>query len=160
MITRSEVAVKQVEPRYVAPPQQTRITVQQRVYHQNIGDQPTMAECQFERKLLSDDQPYQHKTKITEDWRPLGDSWIEKVSLVMVRNNEGRNLAVNPTEQEKVVTGRKVVEVGLVLPSGDVVAFLIVRPGESVPFEPVDFKLVRVRCRHGMASCNVSLFPE
>lgn len=152
-------AVKTQPVPVAVPVQRTRVTVQERVYHQNVGEQPTLVEHQFERTLRSDDQPYQHKTKITEEWRPLGDSWIERASMVLIKNTEGRFVTVNPTPQEKAVADRKVVEVGLVV--GDaVIPIMLVLPNECARFTPIDFRAVRVRCRHGMASCVVSLMPE
>lgn len=145
--------------RPVAVLPKTRVTVQERVYHQSAGDQPTLVEHQFERVLRSDDQPYQHKTKITEDWRPLGESWIERASIVLIKNTEGRFPSVNPTPQERVVAERKIVEVG-VLVGETVVPMMLVLPNECVRFTPIDFSLIRVRCRHGMACCVVSLMPE
>lgn len=150
-------AVRTPTPAPVAQPR-TRITVQERVYHQNAGDQPTLVEHQFERTLRSDEQPYQHRTKITEDWRPLGESWIERASVVMIKNNEGR-FSVNPTPQERAVADRKVVEIG-VLVGEEVVPVMLVYPNECERFTPIDFRAVRVRCRHGMASCVVSILPE
>lgn len=140
--------------------QKSRVTVVHKVYHQTAGEQPTAVECQFERPLLGDDQPYQHRTKFTEEWRGLGESWIERCSIVSIKNQEGRWTDVNPTLQERAVAERKVVEVGFVGSDGEVAAKMLVKPGESLSFSPVDFKSVRVRCRHGMASCVVSIYPE
>lgn len=137
----------------------TRVTVIHKVYHQTAGEQPTAVETHYERPLLSDDQPYQHRTKFTEEWRALGETWIERCSLLSIKNLEGRWVDVNPSPQERAVAERKVVEVGFV--EGDRVAVrMLVRPGESLSFSPADFKAVRVRCAHGMASCVVSIYPE
>lgn len=96
------------------PVRKPRITVLETLYHQGVlGEKPTTVECQFERELESDEQPYQRRCKVGEDPQPLDVGWIEEVGEIHIQNNEGRSLQVQPTEEEKAETAKKSLSLGI-----------------------------------------------
>lgn len=144
----------------VPAPIKSRLTVVETVYHQNGTDQPTSAYSSFCRTLVSqDEQPFAKQVKVTEDWRPLDLGWIEQAGMVVIRNESGVFKIVIPTDSEREVEMRKVVEVGFCTGSYEITPSVLIPPTESARFYPYELSQLRIRCRSGMAKCTVHLFP-
>lgn len=151
------------------PPLKPRLTVVEHVYHQEGGGKsPTGADSVSARFLLTDEQPFIRKTRIGETWVPVEAGWLRDKGVSLVRiANEATVFTVYPSPQEKEEADRKVLEIGMEVDSqidGEVsslvVTFAVVRPGESIRFEPDDFPSLRVRCRSGFAQVTIHVFPE
>lgn len=136
-----------------------RITVVDQVYHQNPGQDPTVASSKFSRLLDSTEQAYVRRTKVGETWSLVDRGWIESCSLMVVENLEGQSFAVVPTPEERAEVEARVVELGTPGEDGRIVPFALVRPGLSGRFEPYDVRRVLLRCRSGVAQYTVTLFP-
>lgn len=145
-------------PRTAPVPMPTtgRLTVIEKVYHQLPGEQPTVAEHQFVRQLLSDEQPFARKFKVPHDWKVLDLGWIERAGMLVLRNEEGRHPVVVPTPKERAEIDRRVIEVAF---DEGADPALVVLPGESCRFHPIRLRDVRVRCPAGMASATIHLNP-
>lgn len=143
------------------PPLKPRLTVVEHVYHQEGGGKsPTGADSVSARFLLTDEQPFIRKTRIGETWVPVETGWLRNKGVSLVRiANEATVFTVYPSPQEKEEAERKVLEIGMEDGSG-VRRFAVVRPGESIRFEPDAFPSLRVRCRSGFAQVTIHVFPE
>lgn len=132
-----------------------RITVVETVYHQPPDAQPaTVAASRFGRALAhgADRRPDSYLMAVGADWTPLDCGRVPDCGLLVLVNEEGRFVAVQPTPAERAAAEAKVAEVGV---GG--VPFALLRPGESCRFEPA--AAVELRCRAGSARVSVHLVP-
>jgi len=137
-------------------PRRPRVACAGILYFQAAGSTPVSVDLRWNRWLRGDEQPYVRRLKVSHEPKPLSDKcWVEVASLVIIENHEGEGFQVIPTPEElDDVEARAVV---LSVGSGD---FLKVRPGESVFFEPTDFKVILVRSLHGTATITLTIYPE
>lgn len=156
-----------------APKFQDRLTVVEKVYHQQHGEQPIQIERSFERRLQTQDAPYNGHPRrmIGEDWTPLDFGWLEDggVSAAYILNDEGKNLKMMPTAEEKSAIAAKVLEIANVVDLLDIdgtakptpVGMIItVPPGETCLLSLDNFDSIRVRCRSSVARVSIWLFPR
>ena len=156
-----------------APKIQDRLTVVEKVYHQQHGEQPIQIERSFERMLQTQDAPYNGHPRrtISEEWTPLDFGWLEDggVSVAYVINDEGKNLKTMPTAEEKAAIAAKVLEIANVVDLLDIdgttkstpVGMIItIPPGETRLLSLDNFDPIRVRCRSGVARVSIWLFPR
>ncbi len=122
-----------------------RITVVETVYHQVMGDQPDCLESRFTREVESQEQPYRRNCKVGEEWQALDTGWLDEVSMLVIRNEEGTNLQVHPTEEQKADLAKKV----LLLSSTDSSTNWLILPGESFRGVPSTVKNLEVRSQSG-----------
>ena len=98
--------------------------------------------------------------------------WVDRASLVVVANREGRFTQVVPTPEERQTAEAKVVELVLAKPldhppdsfSCEAVDFVahpsaLVSPGCLTMLEPSDLGQVHVRCLNGPAKVTVYVYP-
>jgi hypothetical protein len=152
-VTSPHTPAKPVATFHAAP---ARLTVTETVYYQYGQDQPVQASAQFGRTLDTEEQAYQRKVTVGEDWKPLDVGWAGPVpAMLVVANDEHRYVPPTiPTPEEAAALEAKVVEVGVTPPNGAVVGFARVRPRETCRFEPS--ARVVVRCPAGR--CRVVVF--
>ncbi len=147
-----------------APP--SRVCVNEQVYHQEAGQDPTIAESQFERHLKTNEQAYYRKLDVKDDeWIPLPVGWIKDCSILYLRNEEGKNLTVIPTAEQKQDTAARVIQIALYDRNTKRVhePFAEIHPyGESARFTPVKEQLeyYRIRCKAGTATMILHLMPN
>ena len=132
------------------------MTVVEQVYYQVSGGQPRLVESRFSRKLESDEQPYERHLKVGVEGAPLDCGWIEKASQLVITNEEGRNLQVNPTDEEREELQRKVLELGY---EDCPVPLCLIHPGESIRFCPFSLEGLGVHSRFGVIRFTLHLFP-
>lgn len=143
-----------------------RITVLETLYHQGVlGEKPTTVECQFERKLESDEQPYQRRSKVGEDPQPLDVGWIEEVGEIHIQNEEGRFLQRQPTDEEKVEIAKKILWLGLkakpnITPINKFKSLLKIAPGEAIRLPVLDFKEWLICSHSGTTRFTITVFPR
>ncbi len=153
------------------PPTTNRLTVAGSVYHLVIGQNPTSIQLAMSRSLQGDEEAFSRNVRLETAWTPLPLGWFldkpEEAGVVVLSNEEGKRLQVQPTPEERAAIGARVVELGTEFTTADgfkhVVPFARVRPGESLPLEPVDHALVRLRCLSPQgqpARCRVYVFPR
>lgn len=144
------------------PRPKARMTVTETVYHQVYGDEDPAEPCSraFARDLYCDEQPLSgRRAAAAAEWAPLCSEWVEKAAMLVLANEEGRGLLVNPDEAARRALAKKVIELGVRSEGGPVVAFGRVRPGETCRLEPADLAGLRVRCAAGPARYALTLIP-
>jgi hypothetical protein len=162
-------ATPETPPRPAPSP---RLVVVETVYHQPPQGSPQAAESRWLRTLASDEQPYVRRVKIGEAWQPLDHGWLAVCSLALVAN-EAVKFAVVPTGEQRQEAAAQVLEVAFALPDAGkqkrtmhdpplppLTPVLEVPPGESLRCSPLDLETVRLRCRKGVATVLLTLYPK
>lgn len=139
-----------------------RITVVETLYHQGVlGETPTTVTCQFSRELESDEQPYQRRCKVGEDPQPLDIGWIEEVGEIHIQNEEGRSLQVQPTNEEKAESAKKVLWIVLHNKASSYWPGLLRIPaGESQRLLPIYPEELWISSRSGTTRFTITVFPR
>ena len=133
----------------------SRLTVVETVYHQNPKEQPTCVDSRHTQVIEGDEQVWQRRCKVGEEWTPIDQGWIEACSCFHVRNDEGRFL-INPTDAEREEVAARVLEIAF---AGQVQHAWLVRPGMTFRGEPSEARSLLIRCRSGEARYTVTFFP-
>lgn len=139
-------------------PARTLLTVVDTVYHQPAGGSPVTVlgdACRFHRELISDEQVYERRRVIGQEWVQIDCGWVERCGMLVVRNLEGQ-FSVLPTPEQREAVGRRVLELSF---DGNT-CHIQVPPQESCRFYPSDARLIYIRCREGSARYTVGLVPE
>ncbi len=133
------------------------LTVVEMVYLQSVEGETQCIESRYMRELDTQEQLYKRRTTVTNEWKPLDVGWIEKPGLLVINNEEGKHLTVNPTEEEAKAIADRVVEISS-NPEG---CFrILIRPGESTRFEPSDVSKLQIRSQSDKASVIIHAFPN
>lgn len=140
-----------------------RITVVEKVYFQPESEQPTLAEGNFSRRLLTpeieDIQVYTRRSTIGGESQLLDFGWIDptKVGTLLITNREGDFSALPkiPTKEYMENALKRVID--LTLEDGTIIA--VIPPSESCRFTPDDLRKFRIRCRHEQAKFSIHVFP-
>jgi hypothetical protein len=133
----------------------SRLVVVETVSCHPQGQDPVAVESRFARPLATLEQPFVRRFSVGSSWQALPPGWLERASMLVLSNDEGKAPLVRPTQKEKQVLASRVVEVGV-----GPLAFALVGPGESCRFSPHDLGSLRVRCQAGEAKCTLTLIPE
>lgn len=141
-----------------SPPLRDRMTIVEKVYHQPQTGEAYCCETVFERWLDDEESVYSRKMKVSEEWKLLHFGWFsddgKPVGMLVIRNDEGRDLQRLPSDEEKTKTASLILEIGVHdLPLFDVF------PGESFRATPSGQDLY-VRCLGGECSFTVFAFPK
>lgn len=132
---------------------QDRLTIVERVYHQQYGQSPVSHESRYSVRLKTHEQPYLRYATASEEWKPLDCGWLKGAAGMMVISNEaGKNTQVNLTDDEKKAVAAQVLEV---LHDGDKYP-MIIQPKESIRIRTDNDDLLIIRCRKG--TVRYSLF--
>lgn len=111
--------------------------------------------------LQSDDPPYILPIlRVTEEWQQVPCGHITSVGKIVVRNDAGAEQVTLPTDAEKELLRKKVVELSL---CGSTMRGMVeVRPGCSETTSPVesDPEHFRIRSRSGVVNCWVMVIPR
>lgn len=152
-----QVMFNQVDVTPPIPPGD-KLTIVESIYHQPFGEQPTQVENRFEQILSSSEQPYQRKLKATEEWQQLDFGWLESVGMILIVNTEGKFLQLQPTEEEKEETAKKVLELCYrisVCPFG-----WSILPGASFRGQPNDPTTLHIRSQSGVTRFMLYAWPK
>lgn len=135
-----------------------RLTVVEKVYHQNPGKGPTETVGSFSRDLETKQQIYVRYLDATEEWQPLDTGWLWKdVGHLIVQNDEGQSPRVKPTEEELEELAKRVIELSYD-PDGE--GSWLVPPGESMRGTPSSAFKLFFRCRSGTTEFTLTLVPR
>lgn len=136
------------------------LTVVENVYHRPSGEEATCVESRFSRKLKTINQVYVRHCKATEEWQPLDTGWLDGCSALHIQNRAGTDLQVIPTDEEREMIIRQILEVSYCTSPDDA---WLVYPGESMRASPRRVKDLQVRLVHrqsGEVRFNICLIPE
>lgn len=153
-----------------------RVAINETVYHQQIGKQPTSISHRSSRWLLSDEQPWRREFTVGPEWIPLDLGWIgDRVGLLHLANLGGSRLPTNPTIENLTETLRLTVDVAILIDINDrdeprdqhspplVPVVLVptwqVPPGDALRGLPRNPQNLRVCCVGGLVKCVLNLFP-
>lgn len=143
------------------PAVKNRATVVEQLYHRAFGDQPVQFESRYSRELKSNEQAYERRLTIGDQWEDFDTGWIRRIGIFAIRNEEGRNLQRIPTKEERGEIDGRIVEIFFVSEGASAPfpeAHLRVYPGETAKGCPA--VKMKVRCRSGTARCTVFVVPE
>lgn len=153
--TNAQAAAK---PNPVAEQRRCRMGVIDTAFLAIPGEQTDSVEVRWSTEVSDVDQLWKRRLLATEDeWKPIDKGWVDEPSMIILQNEEGKNLQVRQTQEQVDELKARVVEVSL---RGDGTADLLVPPLDSVRFRAVNLDRVRVRCAKGKALCKVSVFPK
>lgn len=136
------------------------LTVVSHVYHQDRieGEGPSEITTRWDYELVSEEQPWIRRTKVTEEWKLLDSGWLEAASQLIIYNREGEYESV-PTAEQKEEDSKKVIEVGID-PSYKHPPLWEIPPQQDGRIRPFNIKHLFIRCRHGQARCTIYIIPE
>lgn len=138
----------------------SRITVVETVAHQPGEGQPTSSESRFTRPLRSNEEVWRKTLKVSEEWVKVEWGWVEKVGMLVIHNEEGKNRQVYPTDDEAKTQASRIIEIATQRQEYQIIqAFAQVFPGESSRFHPVKDIDYYVRCKSGQVRCLLIVFP-
>lgn len=137
------------------PAPSSRITVHSMVHHELKDDQPTTTEMRFWMPLETDEEPYQRRKKVGEQWEALDLGWISDPSFICVENLEGRPEAVQPSPEEMAAIAARVLEL-----SFDGKESWLINPRQHFLGLPSSAKSILIRCQSGVAAYRVTIFPR
>lgn len=131
-----------------------RLTVSERVYHRPIGEEASEFVSAYSHELETQEQPYERNCTATEEWQEVDLGWLKDgVSMLVIRNNEGRRLQRNPTDDVKADIAKRVL-----LVSPDRSLPWLVRPKESLRGCPST--RLFIRSQHGPIKYTVFAVPR
>lgn len=136
-----------------------RILLLQTLYYQSANSEPISAEGRYTKLLQTDEQPYQRRMKVTDEWKPLDAGWVESASYYCVENLEGKYIQTIPTLEQRSEDAKRIIELGIASPIG-VLRFASLSPGEFMAVPYKDVRNVRIRCLHESAKVNITVYPE
>ncbi len=155
------------ESEEVSPPKrplQDRLTVVSHVYHQRVGRNPKVIECKFTRDLESRQQVYERELEATEEWQPLDHGWLkDSVRMLVITNQEGQNLQVHPTDEEREATAKRVLCLAYGSNNGPhpcLDCCWLVPPGESFQGFPSQISQLCIRSQSGITEYTLYLIPR
>ena len=142
-----------------------RLTVRETVYHHPFGHNPQAIETRFSHELENTEQLYERHLQVTEEWQPLDCGWLkDKAGMLIIQNDEGQFLYVNPTDEEREATAKKTVEIGYGHHKHDFGTIgnhcWLIPPGESMRARPSHVSNLAIRCQSGVAEITLYLIPK
>lgn len=137
----------------------SRVTVVQTISHEQANRDSEGIWCGFSRELQSDEQIWERVYKVTEEWSKLDCGWFTGLgcSHVLVRNQEGKSLLVNPSFEQRQQTKLKILELSF---DGGITPHCLIAAGEVFRVTPVSLDQLALRCRSGQAEIILNIFPE
>ena len=144
------------------PPTRQRrdqLTVVESVYHQPAGEPARQFTSRFSRPLEGDEQCYERRVTVGEEWMPIDCGWAGLPAMLMLVNGAQTVPGVNPTAEERAAVSEQVLEVGCLYRS-QYNPIILILPGESCRFQPADVESFRVRCRSGNTKMTIRAIPN
>lgn len=147
-----------------APPpelEKGRVTEVAQIYFEQPGEEPVGFDFRVSREVPKvSEEPFSRRIEIGESWSAPDFGWLnESAGVLIIESQAGKNLATNPTAEEKAEIGRQIIEIGVIAPDETVVAAALVHPGGFQVLEPPDAGAVRVRCQHGTTKARLAVLP-
>lgn len=131
------------------------LTVVEQVTHSSLVRPVQYVVTPFSRTLKTKDQPYRRDNcQATEVAVDVDFGWIESVGMIVIRNEEGRNLMVNPNKED---LEKKILYVYF----GDgVEGAWEILPGETFRGSPINPKNLRISSKSGVVKYSIFVVPS
>lgn len=141
-----------------APPH--RLTVIERVYHQQQNQPPLQIESKFVQELSVDEACYfRPASRISEDWQALDYGFLKDAcGTIVLQNISGRYLRAIPTPDAKKELDAKILEVGVMAPIP--IPFALVPPKQNLRVNLMPGLTYLVRSQSGQAEFNLYAIPR
>lgn len=143
----------------------TRVTVVETVYYQLPDEDAKAIDHGFTRYLKSDEQPYERRLKVGEQWQKLDFHWALPCGLLLLVNSPPQQQAENSEEQQKLRL-QAIIQVRLIVASEGftdgmkAVPHILIPPDENSRFYPNLGVEIWVRCAKGQTRCHIHALPE
>lgn len=137
----------------------SRIAVNEHIYHQNPGEEPTEIPSRYSRSLKTNEQPYERRETATEIWQPIECGWISECGLMVIKNLVGTiPLQKNPTPEEVEETAKQIllVRTNDQNEAGD----WMIPPTETMKAVPVRLDTLQIKSLHGEIRFLFCLYPS
>jgi hypothetical protein len=170
-------------PAITEPRSKSRITVTETTTYNVRGAQPVVVQTKFGRGQETEEQAYQRRIKVDEQWVKFeyDRSWITTVGMCIISNEEGKYQQRIPTREQIADIQARVVEIyleplatGLPIASKDLTQFdppepqmimlapfaaLLLPPGEQQRYTLGPNVALWLRCQHADAKLIVTFLP-
>ena len=130
--------------------------VVEQVYYQAPGEEAQAVHTNYSTWQEGDDAPLRRRIKISGQWQQLNLGWVQDPVLIVLANEEGKNLRTQPSEEQIQAIRERVVEVAL----NHGFSFALVRPGRSLRLEPIPGRPYYVCAGGGGATCTLLVIPR
>ena len=137
-----------------------RCVVVDTTYHQNGRNQPTAVESTFSLDLATDEHPYQVPMTVAEEWQAVDLGWLDRCSMLVLKNLEGVFTQIIPTEEERRDALAKVVDVSFDPPRFGVDKTIHAYVPATASTRMWPSGPVHLRCQSGEARIVVFAMPE
>lgn len=135
-----------------------RMTMTFHLYHEHLGDDTKERSVVVYRSLETKDvESYTRRATSKPDWSNLDLGWIEpeQCGLILVENLAGKDIRIQPTEEEKEKYKSSILEIG-----NDEVSMLV-HPGWPVHFTPRDVNNWKIRSLNGESfKYRITVYPK
>lgn len=130
-----------------------RMTVTFQAHHETYEEQPHSTVIQYWEELEGQEQPYERKLKIGEEWVQLDFNWMKtKAGLLLLHNRSGQILRPNiPTPEEKAAAAKQILRIKD--------THIMVRPGRFF-FGEFDNEDVYVKSDSGVLPLLMVVYPR
>lgn len=136
-----------------------RLTTTTDTYHESQDNPPTQISFGFERLLKTDEEVYSRRLVVGEEWVPLDCGWLEKASLIVIRNVLVP-LKVNPTEEEALAISQREIWLTQDENPTENSPHWVIHPGEGFQGSPSSLSDIHLRCRKGQVKVSLSIIPS
>lgn len=149
-------------PLLTSAPLRARLSLVEMVYYARPGQNPLTLETRNYRWQATDEQPYVRQLLIDHAWTAIDPGWVKEPGVLHVKNEEGK-YTTYPTEEQRLETESKIIELGVVHKQGTDVAiipFALVYPGFSQRVDVLMWKHYALRCPTGKAQAIVTVLSR
>lgn len=140
---------------------QSRITIVETVSFQPLSSEAVSFQNSSSKILDTEEQPFVRKAKLGPDWAKVEKGWIQRASLMLLTNEEGKTFQVQPSAEQLEEVSSRIIEVFFgSQPYPDTAPHCLVFPTMSLRITPNDIDSVFVRCKGvGGAKYTLLLTP-
>lgn len=138
------------------------LVVEQIVHHLNDRQPTLVVDARYSRWLGSAQNPYVDEFEAGAEWQPVQTGRLAAAGLVVVVNQEGTDLIVVPTDEERQTRARRVLDLvlrregtGPPPDAAEEVAAVEVPPGETARFKPGPGVRLWLRCQDPAQTAKV-----
>lgn len=128
--------------------------------HQQVGLPPVTIESRISRNLVNPEQAFvrHYKLDAAKDWMDVDYSWVEHPGFLSIENRTGKQLSVQPSEEERAELAKAIVLIDL--GQLDETSPLKASPfGGFLVAELNGSPKLRIKCVSGVATVTVSVIP-